>query len=267
PDSYAGRTTTAFSKQAALNKPDTPFESPRPSNAHEGGENIIADIADEAGEGREAGRLSVEMEGRAGAAEGLTGYELLRNLAIILAVMGAGSLVSLGLARLGAALPPGVGKYFLLPGYIGAMVVAAVARNVDDRYRWLRIDARAVEALGTIALSLFLVIALMDLKLWQLAGLAVPMMVILAAQIVVMLAYALLVTFPLMGRDYEAAVTASGHVGFGLGITPNAVANMEALAGRYGPARRSFLIVPVVGAFFIDFSNSLVINFFANYVR
>jgi ESS family glutamate:Na+ symporter len=124
-----------------------------------------------------------------------------------------------------------------------------------------------VDALGTIALALFLVIALMDLKLWQLAGLAVPMLVILAVQAVVMIAYAVFVTFVLMGRDYEAAVTASGHIGFGLGITPNAVANMEALTERFAPAPRSFLIVPVVGAFFIDFSNALIINSSINLIR
>jgi ESS family glutamate:Na+ symporter len=147
------------------------------------------------------------------------------------------------------------------------MLVAGVARNLDDRYGWLRVDARAMDALGTIALALFLVIALMDLKLWQLAGLAVPMLVILSAQIVLMVAYAVFVTYALMGRDYEAAVTASGHIGFGLGITPNAVANMEALAARYGPAPRSFLVVPVVGAFFIDFTNAVVITAFANWIK
>jgi ESS family glutamate:Na+ symporter len=138
---------------------------------------------------------------------------------------------------------------------------------VDDSRKWFRLDARAVEVLGGIALALFLVIALMSLELWRIAGLALPMLVILAAQVVVMLLFAALVTFVLMGRDYEAAVTASGHVGFGLGTTPNAVANMEALTARYGPAPRSFLIVPVVGAFFIDFSNLLLITVFVNFLR
>jgi len=236
-------------------------------------ENIIAGIADEAGEGREAKSITL-AGGRGGSSSiisaeiiPLTGYELLRNLAIILAVMGLGSLLSLWLTRLSVTLPEYLGVFLKLPGYIGAMIVAAIVRNLDDRYHWLRIDARAIEALGTIALALFLVIALMDLKLWQLAGLAVPMLVILAVQIIVMILYAVLVTFVLMGRDYEAAVTASGHIGFGLGITPNAVANMEALTARFAPAPRSFLVVPVVGAFFIDFSNSLIITFFANVVR
>jgi ESS family glutamate:Na+ symporter len=113
-------------------------------------------------------------------------------------------------------------------------------------------------------LNFFLVIALMDLKLWQLAGLAVPMLVILGLQTVVTVAYAVSSAFLLLGRDYEAAVSTSGHIGFGMGITPNAVANMQALVERFGPAPRSFLVIPVVGAFFIDISNSLVITLFIN---
>jgi ESS family glutamate:Na+ symporter len=203
------------------------------------------------------------------AREPLTGVVLLKTLMIILLIMGVGALIGMGMTRLADMLPPGsvFASLVKLPGYIGAMIVAAVVRNLDDCYGWLKIDTRAVDALGTIALALFLVIALMDLKLWQLAGLAVPMLVILAVQAVLMIAYAVFVTFVLMGRDYEAAVTASGHIGFGLGITPNAVANMEALTERFAPAPRSFLIVPVVGAFFIDFSNALIINSSINLIR
>lgn len=198
----------------------------------------------------------------------LTGLVLLKTLMLILLIMGLGALIGMGMTRLGDALPKDsvLAALLKLPGYIGAMIVAAIARNLDDRYGWFRIDARAVDALGTIALALFLVIALMDLKLWQLAGLAVPMLVILSVQVVVMIAYAVMVTFVLMGRDYEAAVTTSGHIGFGLGTTANAVANMEALTERYAPAPRSFLIVPVVGGFFIDVSNSLIINSSINLV-
>jgi ESS family glutamate:Na+ symporter len=192
----------------------------------------------------------------------LTAAALLKTLMLVLVVMGAGALIGMWMTRLGDALPKGsvFASLVRLPGYIGAMIVAAVVRNLDDRYGWLKINARALETIGTIALALFLVIALMDLKLWQLAGLAAPMLVILGVQTVLMIAFAVAVTFVLMGRDYEAAVTASGHIGFGLGITPNAVANMEALVERHGPAPRSFLIVPVVGAFFIDFTNALIIN-------
>ncbi|PYS92088.1 MAG: sodium/glutamate symporter [Acidobacteria bacterium] len=191
------------------------------------------------------------------AADELTSGELLRHLLLMLAVMGAGALLGLGLARL----------RLTLPGYIGAMIVAALVRNLAERFGLFRLNVRAIEALGAVALALFLVLALMDLKLWQLAGLALPLLAILGVQIVLTCAYAVLVTFMLMGRDYEAAVTTSGHIGFGLGITPNAIANMEALVERYGPAPRSFLVVPVVGAFFIDFSNALIITLFVNFVR
>jgi len=199
----------------------------------------------------------------------LTGVALLKTLMLILFVMGVGALIGMGMTELGNRLPKGsvFAALVKLPGYIGAMIVAAIVRNLDERYKWLKIDARAVDALGTIALALFLIIALMELKLWELAGLAVPMLVILAVQVILMIAYAVFVTFVLMGRDYEAAVTASGHIGFGLGVTPNAVANMEALTERYAPAPRSFLIVPVVGAFFIDFSNALIINLSINLIR
>ena len=179
---------------------------------------------------------------------------LLHSLLLVLLVMGVGAVLSLLIKS------PG----FTLPDYIGAMVLAAVVRNVDERTGWFRVDGRAVGLIAGVSLALFLVIALMSLELWKIAGLALPMLVILCAQVLVTVAYALLVTFVLMGRDYEAAVTASGHIGFGLGITANAVANMEALAERFAPAPRSFLVVPVVGAFFIDFSNALVISLFVN---
>ena len=191
----------------------------------------------------------------------LDGGELLRQLLIVLALMGVGALLSLGLTRVLA--PWGV----TLPGYIGAMICAALVRFVADRGNLFKLDERAIELIAVVALALFLVLALMNLKLWQLAGLALPMIVILVAQIVLTIAYCALITFTLMGRDYEAAVTTSGHIGFGLGTTANAVANMEALVARYAPAPRSFLVVPVVGAFFIDLTNALVITLFVNLVR
>jgi len=207
-------------------------------------------------ESRPAGAPLSDRRPAGDAADALAGGELLRSLLVMLAVMGAGALVGAGLARLNVTLP----------AYVGAMVFAAVVRNLDERFGWFRLNLRAMEALGVVALALFLVIALMDLKLWQLAGLAVPMLVILAVQVVVTVLYAVLVVFTLMGRDYESAVTTTGHIGFGLGVTPNAVANMEALVARFGPAPRSFLYVPVVGAFFIDFSNALFITLFANLI-
>jgi ESS family glutamate:Na+ symporter len=189
------------------------------------------------------------------AGEPATAYLLLKTLAIILVCMWAGGLLSRWL-----------GQYVTLPGYIGAMIVAAVVRNVADVTGAVRITSRVVDDLGTISLSLFLAMALMSLKLWELLDLALPMLVILAAQVATMAAFAIWITFRVMGRDYDAAVMAGGHCGFGLGATPNAVANMGSLVERFGPAPRAFLVVPMVGAFFIDFTNAIIITAYINVV-
>lgn len=160
-----------------------------------------------------------------------------------------------------------LGRFITLPAYIGAMIVAATVRNLDDRFRFLRIEQRTVDGLGTVALSLFLTMALMSLRLWELLDLAIPMLIILAVQVALVAIFAYAVIFRLMGRDFDAAVMAGGICGFGLGATPNAVANMRAIVERYGPAPRAFLVVPMVGAFFIDFTNALVITTFINFVR
>ena len=190
------------------------------------------------------------------AGEAPTAYTLLKTLTVILVAMWAGSLLSAWL-----------GRYVTLPGYIGAMLCAAAFRNVADATGLVRIEQRTVDDLGTIALSLFLAMALMSLRLWELLGLALPMVLMLAAQVAVTAAFALFVTYRLMGRDYDAAVMAGGHCGFGLGATPNAVANMTALTERFGPAPRAFLVLPMVGAFFIDFTNALIITTYLNLVR
>jgi ESS family glutamate:Na+ symporter len=190
------------------------------------------------------------------AGEPATAYTLLKVLTIVLVAMWAGGLLSGWL-----------GKYVTLPAYIGAMIVAAIIRNVADFSRILRIEQRTVDDLGTIALSLFLAMALMSLRLWELLDLALPMLLILTVQVAMMATFAYMVTFRLMGRDYDAAVMAGGHCGFGLGATPNAVANMESITERFGPAPRAFLVVPMVGAFFIDFTNALIITTFINWVH
>jgi len=193
--------------------------------------------------------MNLEPAGRAP-----TAYLLLQTLTIILACMWAGGILSAWL-----------GRFVTLPGYIGAMVVAAVVRNVADASGRLQIEERVVDDLGTIALSLFLTMALMSLKLWELLNLALPMLVIVTVQVAVVAVFAWWVTFRVMGRDYDAAVMASGHCGFGLGATPNAVANMESLVERFGAAPRAFLVVPMVGAFFIDFTNALIITTYINF--
>jgi ESS family glutamate:Na+ symporter len=178
---------------------------------------------------------------------------LVRNLAILGLAMGIGSGISLLIEGAGVTLP----------AYIGAMVAASLLRNLDDATGWLGIDETSMELAGGVALNIFLVVALMDLKLWQVAAQALPLFVLLASQVAAILALGIL-AFRLMGRDYEAAVMAGGLVGFAMGTTANAVANMRAITGRYGPAPRAFLVVPLVGAFFIDFINALVITGFLN---
>jgi glutamate:Na+ symporter, ESS family len=182
---------------------------------------------------------------------------LMRNMAVLALAMGLGSLVSAWIQSLGITMP----------GYIGAMLVASVLRNLDDGTRWFRIDQRAMEFVGNLALNIFLVVALMSLKLWELAGLALPLLVILLVQVILVLLFAITVSFRTMGKDYESAVMASGFIGFVLGTTANAVANMRALVARYGAAPRAFLIVPLVGAFFIDFTNALIITGFVNWFK
>jgi glutamate:Na+ symporter, ESS family len=182
---------------------------------------------------------------------------LIMNMIVLAVAMGIGSILSTWFKDLGLTLP----------AYIGAMMVASVLRNLDDATGWLRIDPAAMDFVGGFALNIFLVVALMDLKLWQLAGQALPLFVILAAQVVVISVFALTASFRLMGRDYDSAVMASGFIGFALGTTANAVANMRALVVKYGPAPRAFLVVPLVGAFFIDFANAIIITLFVNWMR
>jgi ESS family glutamate:Na+ symporter len=184
-------------------------------------------------------------------------HVLLKTVVAILIAMWIGSWVSKWLADLGVTLP----------AYIGAMLVAAVIRNIDDVTGIAKLPGRAIEDVGNVALSLFLVMALMTLKLWELTGLALPLLVILIAQVIAVAIFAIWPMFKLMGRDYEAAVMSGGFVGFMLGTTANAMANMRSLAERYGPAPRAFLVVPMVGAFFIDFTNALIITVFLNLLR
>lgn len=186
-------------------------------------------------------------------ADDRSSFVLLKSVVIILVAMWAGSWVSRWFASLGITLP----------AYIGAMFVAAIIRNFDDLTGWPGLDQKIIDDLGHVALNLFLVIALMTLKLWELAGLFLPMLVILFAQVVMVALVALLV-FRLMGKDYEAAVMSAGYCGFALGTTANAMANMKAIVERYGRAPRAFLVVPMVGAFFIDFTNALIITIFLN---
>ncbi len=181
---------------------------------------------------------------------------LMRAVILVLAAMWLGSYLARGISALGITLP----------AYIGAMLVAAVMRNLGDHQPLLRVPVQAMTDLGAVALSLFIAMALMTLKLWELASIAMPLLVLLVAQ-GIMLALLCHVVFRLMGRDFDAAVMAGGFYGFMMGTTANAVANMQTLTERYGPAPRAFLVVPLVGAFFIDFVNALVITGYLNFLR
>ena len=145
------------------------------------------------------------------------------------------------------------------------MIVGATVRNVQEA-RGVKVPMAEMGAIGNVCLSLFLGLAMINLKLWQLVALALPMIVILLIQTVIMFFYARFVVFNMMGRDYDAAVLASGFCGFGMGATPNAMANMQAITNNYGPAPVAFMIVPLVGSLFIDFCNAAIITAFANFL-
>jgi glutamate:Na+ symporter, ESS family len=197
-----------------------------------------------------------ERESAAPEGEDKESYVLLKNVVCILVAMWIGSWLSAWFASMGLKLP----------AYIGAMLVAAAIRNLDEATRWIGLSQRTIDDVGGVALSLFITMALMTLKLWELVGLAVPLLVILVAQ-VALIAVVCVLIFRLMGRDYDAAVMSGGFCGFMLGTTANAMANMEALVEKYGPAPRAFLVVPMVGAFFIDFTNAIIITTILNFWR
>lgn len=167
---------------------------------------------------------------------------LMNGVAWIFLAMGIGSIISKFIQDLGLTFP----------SYIGAMVAAAVIRNICD-FRKVELEDKEIETIGGISLSFFLAMALMGLKLWELFDLALPMVFMLIAQALLMGLFAYFITFRIMGKDYDAAVFASANCGFGMGATPNAVANMDALTVKFGYAPTPYLVVPIVGCLFIDF--------------
>ncbi|NCT71475.1 MAG: sodium/glutamate symporter [Xanthomonadaceae bacterium] len=177
----------------------------------------------------------------------------LKSIVVILVAMWAGAGVSAGLSAAGLTLP----------AYVGAMMVGALIRYIDDRTGWIGLPVATTDLIGNVCLALFLAVALMNLKLWELAGLAAPLLVNLGLQ-VALVALFCVVVFRVMGRDYDAAVMGGGFIGFMLGTTANAMAVMRTLVERYGMAPRAFLVAPLVGAFFIDFTNALIITGFIN---
>ena len=158
------------------------------------------------------------------------------------------------------------GTWFELPTFVWALGGGVILRNILESVLKVDIFDRAIDVFGNASLSLYLAMALLSLKLWQLADLAGPLVVILGAQTLTMALYAAFVTFRVMGKNYDAAVLAAGHCGFGMGATPTAVANMQAITNMYGPSHKAFLIVPLCGAFFVDLINATVIQLMLKFI-
>lgn len=174
---------------------------------------------------------------------------------LILAI-GLGTIFSYFLTRTGMTFPI----------YIGAMIAAALFRNIGEYTGKFTIHMGEINDLGGISLSLFLGIAMITLKLWQLADLALPLFILLAVQILLIALFTYFIEFNIMGRDYDAAVLVAGTCGFGMGATPNAMANMQAICEKYTTSVKAYLLIPLVGSLFADFINSLVITFFINFI-
>ncbi|WP_442781768.1 sodium/glutamate symporter [Collimonas fungivorans] len=182
----------------------------------------------------------------------ITPQAFIEALALIAVSLSAGTMIASQLN----------GSAFELPTFVCVLFVGVILSNGLSLLVGYKIFERAIQVLGNVSLSLFLAMALMSLRLWDLASLALPVLLILTVQAVAMAAYAIFVTFRLMGKNYDAAVLAAGHCGFGLGATPTAIANMQAVTDRFGPSHLAFLVVPMVSAFFIDIANAIVIKLF-----
>jgi len=158
------------------------------------------------------------------------------------------------------------GTWLELPNFVWCLFIGVIIRNTITRVSKYVVNDHAVDVLGNTGLYLFLTIALMSLQLWQLQGLASQVLIVLVLQTGLMILFAMFVTFKVMGSDYDAIVLSAGHCGFGLGATPTAVANMQAITDKYGPSHKAFLIVPMVGAFFVDILNNVFIKLFVSYI-
>ena len=183
-------------------------------------------------------------------ADEVTSRSLINTLFVVLACLAGGKIL--------ARLVEGTG--FIMPDFVFCLLLGVVIRNALPLAKPLKLSDRTVEVVGEVALSLFLVMALMTMKLLDLANLAGPLLVILALQALLMIAFSVFITYNVMGRNYDAAVISGGQVGFGLSSTACALAIMKAVTGRHGASAVAFLIVPMVGAFFIDILNAMVIQ-------
>ncbi|KAJ50478.1 ESS family glutamate:Na+ symporter [Clostridium tetanomorphum] len=183
--------------------------------------------------------------------------EIFRTLTIVLISIGVGAVLEGFFKSL----------KITLPSYVNSMIIAAIILNVGESTGKWHINQKCTDILGNIGLNVFLSMALVGLKLWELAAVAGPLLIILIGQTILVALFATFVTFNLVGRDFDAAVMAAGHCGFGMGATPNGIANMTAVTERFGAAPRAFFVLPIVGAFLIDFTNAIIITTFVNFFK
>ncbi len=196
----------------------------------------------------------------AGASENtkITTNIVMVHMAVITVCMTIGSMASGWFAK---------ATGLVLPGYVGAMFIAVLFRNINDRLHIVKFDYYTIDLIGNVSLGIFLSMALMTLRLWELLDLAIPMFVILITQVIFIILFTIFVCFKLLGKNFDAAIMAAGMAGHGLGATPNAIANMGAVSEQYGPSPRAFLIVPLVGAFLIDLIALPNIVWFINFFK
>lgn len=182
------------------------------------------------------------------------GKQMMTAFVLLIAAAGVGMYITAFLS-----------KFITLPSYIGPMIIAVIVRNAADMMN-IELPSDAIDASANVCLSIFLSLALMTLKLWQLIDLALPMICILALETVVMFILARFVVFKVMGSDYDAAVLVAGFCGFGMGATPNAMANMQVITEKFGPSPKAYLVVPIVGGMFVDFTNTFILTMFLNFI-
>lgn len=175
--------------------------------------------------------------------EKLSGLDVIKNVTVILVCMAIGTVVSGWIGKL-------IGMSF--PNYVGAMFIAVIVRNLNEKFHWYNFSFGLVDGIGDVMLNLYLGIALMSLKLWELAGLIGGVLVVVLCQVVFMALIAYFVVFRILGKNYDAAVMCAGLCGHGLGATPSAIVNMTSVKDKYGMSRKAFMIVPIVGAFLVD---------------
>lgn len=188
--------------------------------------------------------FSTDVESiNAGTGEKLSGLDVMKNVTAILVCMAVGTMVSGWVGEL---------IHMSFPTYVGAMFVAVIVRNVNEKVHMYRFDYPLVDSIGDVMLSLYLSLALMTLKLWELAGLIGGVLLVVLCQVIFMILAAYFIVFRLLGKNYDAAVMCAGLCGHGLGATPSAIVNMTAVNERYGMSRKAMMIVPIVGAFLVD---------------